>query len=95
MLKKGFKIASGELGGFVEKEISSQIQKDTKSLVKDIGQRIKKVESPIDDLLKEDSDIYNNYILAKSVKEISPVIAAYIILYDYVNSKLYKYYRVS
>lgn len=79
--QKGFKIASGELSGFVEKEISSQIQEDTKSLVKDIEARIKKVEIQIDSLLKEDVDVYNNYTLAKSVKGIGPIIAAYMIMY--------------
>lgn len=79
--QKGLKVASNELSEFVEKDIYSHIQKETKSLVKCIGNRIKKADNQIEDLLKQDTDIYKNYTLAKSVKGVGSIIAAHMIVY--------------
>lgn len=79
--KMGFKVASNELSEFAEKQVSSHIQKETQSLIKCIHNKIIKAEDEIEELLKQDTDIYKNYTLAKSVKGVGPIIAAYMIVY--------------
>lgn len=79
--QKGFKVASGELSSFVEKQISSHISKETKSLIKCFESRIKKVDTQIDNLIKQDAQMSKNYELAKSVKGVGPIIASYMIIY--------------
>jgi transposase len=79
--QKGFKVANGELSAFVEKQISSHINKETKSLIKCFENRIKKADKQIDELIKQDLQMSKNYELAKSVKGIGPIIASYMIVY--------------
>lgn len=79
--QKGFKVASGELSAFVEKQISSHISKETNSLLKCFESRINKADKQIDELIKEDDQISKNYELAKSVKGVGPIIASYMIVY--------------
>lgn len=79
--QKSFKLANGELNSFVEPQISSHINKETKSLLKCFENRIKKADKQIDELIKQDAQMNKNYQLAKSVKGIGPIIASYMIVY--------------
>lgn len=76
-----FKVPAGELAEFTDKDICGMVTKDTNSLLKVLGRRIKNIDEQIETVLKEDDVMAKNYQLATSVKGVGKVIAAHMIVY--------------
>ncbi len=79
--KKGFRTAVKSIEDFTDKTIHGFVVKDTDSFIKQLNQKIKRVEREINELLKSDEEVYKNYQLATSVKGIGLFIASYMIVY--------------
>lgn len=66
------------LGGLIDNE---WILSDLKEQVSQLDQRISRADKAIEQVVEQNSDVFENYQLAKSVKSIGPVIAAALVVY--------------
>lgn len=81
--KKGFTTAVKSIEDFTDKSVHGFVAKETNLFIKQLSQKIKKVESEINELLKSDETVYKNYQMATSVKGIGMFIASYMIVYTH------------
>lgn len=79
--RKGFTNALKTIEGYTDKMVHGYVQKDTEALKKQLNSKIKKVEKEIDELIKSDQEIHENYQLVTSVRGIGTIIAAHMLVY--------------
>jgi len=79
--KQAFKVSSGELSKYTEKEDYDFIVKDSKSLIVIIDKRIKNADIEIKQLIESEESMKKNYDLAISVGGVGKATASHFIAY--------------
>jgi transposase len=79
--RKMYNVAPKELSEFSGKDVHSFISEESKEVVELLEIKIKSAEREIEKLIAEDEGLKKNFVLARSVKGVGLVIAAYMLVY--------------
>lgn len=78
--KKMFVTANSEACSMTQREIHLELKKVSEKIVKDLQNQIKNVEKKLEELLKEDEQMHQNYKLATSVQGVGKILAYHLII---------------
>lgn len=78
--KKMFAAASSEACSMTQREVHLELKKVSEKIVRDLQKRMKYVEQKLEELLKEDEQIHQNYKFATSVQGVGKILAYHLII---------------